>query len=233
MPKILDLTGHQFERLTVVKYTGKTTYYGSKLWLCECSCSNKTRIEVKTSHLRSGNTKSCGCLRKEAKGGPIIHGECKKGEPPTVLYSLWSSIKNRCFYKKDKYYHRYVGRGISVYKPWRYNFILFAEYVKKLDNCPSENILKTRGKGKIKGKLTLDRIDNDKNYEPGNLRWISHKAQNNNRENNVYVVYKNKRMTLAEAVDKYSVIKYSTVYSRFKKQGWTLEKSLKHPLRKK
>jgi hypothetical protein len=89
------------------------------------------------------------------------------------LYTLWCAIKSRCFNKNLKTYKYYGGRNITLYKLWENNFSLFKDYVSSLENYDASNICRTG--------ITLDRIDCDKNYEPGNLRWVNMELQSRNR----------------------------------------------------
>lgn len=157
MGTFIDITGQKFGRLTVIKYLGKSH------WLCKCDCGKETDVFV--GHLKAGHTKSCGCLYLEVrnKGANLKHG--LKGDR---LYALWKKIKQRCYSTTFKRYNDWGGRGIKMYEPWINNPKSFCDYVSKLPNCGE------RGR-------SLDRIDNDGNYEPHNLRWATAKEQSNNR----------------------------------------------------
>jgi len=128
----------------------------------KCTCGKE--FEAIISSVKSGNTKSCGCyMINKIKESNTIHG--LRSHP---LYIKWASIVSRCNNKNVNNYERYGGRNIKICKEWRKNFKSFYDYVTKLPNY--------RKKG-----VTLDRIDNDGNYEPGNLRWITIRQQNINR----------------------------------------------------
>lgn len=103
MPKIIDLTGKRFGRLTAIKENGRTKS-GSKLWLCQCDCG-KT-VTVSQGNLKIGQTVSCGCIMQ------------KHGESRTRLYSIWRHIKTRCTNKNDKDYEYYGGKGICFCEEW-------------------------------------------------------------------------------------------------------------------
>lgn len=131
-------------------------------WLCECSCGQLS--EVQTGNLTSGNTNSCGC-REQIK----THGMSK-----TKIYRIWQGIKDRCFNENNDHYHRYGKRGISMCSDWVNSFESFYEYI---GDMPSEN-------------HEIDRINNNGNYEPKNVRWTTRQVNNINKENSlVYVVH--------------------------------------------
>lgn len=149
--------GDKYNRLTAIRKhhnDSKNVY-----WLFKCDCGNKKVL--RKAHVISNSTKSCGCLRKELNkefGGIVTHG--KSG---TSIYTIWQLMKERCFNKKRKEYDNYGGRGISVCKRW----LKFENFYEDMGDRPNN--------------LTLDRIDNDGNYEPNNCKWSTRKEQQNNR----------------------------------------------------
>jgi len=165
--KAINLEGKVFNRWKVLKK--ENIKLSQAMWLCECECG--TRRVVNSSSLRNGKSKSCGCWSVEwAKKGRnrVTHGHAKIGKT-TNIYKLWLGIKKRCFNLKCKSYKYYGGRGISMYKEWITSFLSFKEYMEKnLGNRPYG--------------YSLDRVNNDGNYEPGNLRWATQSMQNKNRK---------------------------------------------------
>lgn len=161
--KKINLEGKRFNRLLVGKQKG-TLSNGKgrvKAWMCLCDCGEETIVS--TSHIISGHTKSCGCLISEKfVGSSKTHGLSKH-----EFYKIWSDMMTRCFSDKCKSFKNYGGRGISVCEEWK-DIAKFIKYIE--DNL-----------GDMPYKYTLDRIDNDGNYEPGNIRWASYKTQINNR----------------------------------------------------
>lgn len=159
MGKFNDLTGQRFGRLTVMKSAGKSSDRQYK-WLCQCDCGKV--IEVKSGNLHSGNTKSCGCLRKEQ---PAVlnatHGESK-----TRLYHIWCAMKDRCTNPHCSNYVRYGGRGITICDEWRNNYEPFRDWAM------------SHG---YRSNLSIDRIDNDKGYCPENCRWATLVEQARNK----------------------------------------------------
>ena len=149
--------------------------WGGTYMLCQCDCGNRTKVWLK--YLRDGSISSCGCHNYGPNAG------CSK----LPIYLMWGTIKQRCYNVKSKYYRHYGGRGITVYEPWL-EFQVFKKYLDEhLGECPS--------------KCSIDRINNNGNYEPGNVRWATQKEQANNRRSNTHYVYNGTKHTLAEWYD--------------------------------
>lgn len=171
--RFIDITDEEYGRLTVLKHVGFEKY-GQSLWECQCSCGNIKVIHKKS--LTSGATQSCGCLRSErtrersTKHGMITHTK------RTKLYDVWVSMKQRCNNPKNKFYHRYGGRGIKVCDEWTDDYKLFYDW--------------STTNGYYEG-LHIDRIDNDKGYLPSNCRWITNEEnQKNKTQNNQHTINK-------------------------------------------
>jgi hypothetical protein len=156
MPKQVDISGQTFGRLTAIEIAGRK--YKTTLWRCRCSCGNETIVFV--AYLRSGHTKSCGCLRGEITS----QRNYTHGERQTRLYKIWAGMKQRCTNPKIAFFHRYGGRGIKVCEDWNV-FEPFRDWA--IANG-------------YRNDLSIDRINNDGNYEPSNCRWITQSSQSRN-----------------------------------------------------
>lgn len=199
MSKFINLTGQKFGRLTALKYIG------NRKWLCKCDCGNT--VITTGSNLKTENTKSCGCLHKE-----ILIANNKKikrkynliyDEKFKDLYASWNAMKNRCNCKE-----KYKNNNIKVCNEWL-NF---------------ENFYKWSILNNYKKEYSIDRIDNNKGYEPKNCRWTTTKVQNRNRTNSHMLTYKNKTYCLSE----WEEITGLPIRGRFYK-GWELEKIFNTP----
>ena len=147
---------------------------------------------------------SCGCLTKEARRARKTHGDSE-----SRLYAIWSAMKSRCENPHSKYYDRYGGRGIIVCKEWNQSYEAFKSW--SLQNGYSE-------------KLSIDRIDNDGNYDPTNCRWVTGVAQANNRSSNRTYTYNGETHNLTQWA-KLLGINPKTVFTRIY-SGWSFERAL-------
>ena len=195
MSKLIDLTGQVFGRLTALEPVGKNKR-GNYLWKCRCACGNF--CVVSSYLLRNGKTRSCGCLHDE--GNFKTHGLCN-----TKTYRIWENIKKRCYNPNHEQYGDYGGRGIKMFEGWISDFQAFYDYVSKLENFGEKG-------------YTLDRINNDGNYEPSNVKWSTRTEQNRNRRNTVFVECNGEQITLAEAAE-LTGINYHTLYTRYSRDG--------------
>ena len=165
---IKDLTGQKFGRLTAIEFRG-TNKSGNALWLCKCDCGNET--VVRGGSLKNGHTKSCGCLKSELDSKKMKKMLTKHGLFNHRLYGVWSSMKERCYNPKGAEYLAYGGRGIDVCDEWKDDFKAFYDWA--ISHGYDENA--------PRGQCTIDRINNDKGYNPENCRWVPMLVQASNR----------------------------------------------------
>lgn len=206
MARIKDMTGMKFGRLTVVSLNTELTTTRSAVWKCECECGKEKNIDG--SSLRRGDTKSCGCYRIEKTiFTNTTHGNSKKRE-----YPVWIGMIRRCLNPDSNSFKRYGGRGIKVCERWRDSFENF--YTDMGPRPPGSSI---------------DRIDNDGDYEPKNCRWATWIEQCRNRRNNRLIEHSGKIQTLsAWAIE--TGIDGDSISSRLK-AGWTVADALTTPPR--
>lgn len=197
-----DLTGKKFGRLTVIRELPERKHH-SVLWLCRCECGNE--VKVKSSNLNSGRSQSCGCLRVEHS--IKAHQTHKKSD--TKLFAVWCSMRFRCNNPNDKSYHNYGARGIRVCDEWTNSFSSFYNWA--LSNGYNDG-------------LTIDRINNDGNYEPSNCRWVSRKVQGNNSRKNRLITIDNETKTLSQWCEQLG-LKYQTIEMRLYR-GWDERRAL-------
>jgi len=183
-------------------------------WRCRCDCGNE--VDVVSCNLISGSTRSCGCYHRErAAEANTVHEMARRGECHSI-YRVWVAMLQRCENPNDKRYKDYGGRGITVCPEW-HDFVLFRDWA--LAN------------GWEKG-LSLDRIDNDGNYESSNCHWVTQKEQQRNRRNNHLITFDGKTQTMVEWAEE-AGISYLTLCSRINRYHWPIERILTEPVRRK
>lgn len=208
MSKHSDLTGQKFGKLTVIKKNGNDKYKNI-VWLCKCDCGKETIVN--TTRLKSGYTKSCGCLTVEK----LLERNTKHNMTHTRIYKIYQGLIQRCYNSNNPAYKNYGGRGIKVCDEWKNDFLSFYNWA--INNG-------------YNNELTLDRINNNGNYKPNNCRWVTVKKQSNNRRSNHYITYNGETHSISEWS---SILKipYSMLNHRIQRK-WDIEKALFYPHRK-
>ena len=196
--KLDNLAGKRFGKLLVLERAENQTSQSGQpktRWKCKCDCGNT--IVVTAQSLKRGSTRSCGCKVSVQQG--LSH---------TRQYTIWQQMVNRCQNTQSQAYIDYGGRGIKVCDEWRgeNGFINFYNWATK---------------NGYRDDLTIDRINNDGNYEPSNCRWITMKEQQNNRRNNHFLEFSGQVHTIAEWSD-ITGINPGTIRTRLK-LGWPIE----------
>lgn len=204
---LIDLTGKKFNRLTAIKYIGQGN--SGARWLFRCDCGNE--IITNAYPVKHGRTKSCGCWNEENKHNRYrLHGLTG-----TRLQAVWSHMKQRCYNPNCKEYEHYGGRGITVCEEWKNSIKNFADWAYK--NGYEEH-------------LTLDRIDNNGDYEPNNCRWATMEVQQNNKRNNKYYQTSFGILTLSQIAKQYNVSR-NRLYNCVQNKNMTVEQAVEHCLK--
>lgn len=210
MSKFIDRTGQKFGRLTLIERV-ENNKFNQVQWKCRCDCGKE--VIVKAYSLTTGQTKSCGCLKKEQNY--INIAKVKHNMTNTRLYNIWRNMKSRCLNPNNKRHKFYFDKGITVCDEWKNDFMNFYNWA--INNGYRDN-------------LTIDRINNNGNYEPKNCRWATITEQNNNQSNNIRIKYNESEYTLSELSKIYN-IKRATLYDRIKR-GWTIDEALNRKVAK-
>lgn len=197
MVQAINLEGKAFGRLSVLS-RAQSSQRGKARWHCRCVCGNEVVCPSET--LRDGRAQSCGCRQRErASEANRTHG-ATAFRKRSREYRAWIDVRRRCFDEKHGTFAKYGARGIGMHEGWRDDF---GAFLSEIGPAPSE-------------RHTVDRIDNAKGYEPGNVRWATQKEQMRNLRKNVYVWLNGERMLLAEACEKEGV-NYYVAYARLRR----------------
>ena len=173
--KLIDLTNQKINMLTVIRRIPNKNKH--TCWLCQCECGNFR--EAFAINLINKEAYSCGCVRKPVNRKPKYDIHNKK------IYTTWNCMKSRCYYKKDKEYKHYGDRNIKICNKW-------------LGKNGYKNFEKWALKNGFDDKLTIDRIDNNGNYEPNNCRWVTRRENNLNRRGIILIDYEGKKICLKD-----------------------------------
>lgn len=190
-PTRQDLVGRRFSRLTVTAFVGIRGAYQQSVWRCRCDCGREKIVSG--SNLRSDEVRSCGCLiRDTVRGRCLTHGKTHTPE-----YRIWLGMKARCADLRDK---RYGGRGIAVCDRWRTSFEAF---LRDMGTRPTP-------------EHSLDRLENARGYEPGNVRWATRLEQGRNTSRNRLITIGDVTLPLSAWAERLGV-KYMTLHSRLRR----------------
>ena len=190
-----DIAGQKFGRWTVLGLAGRTKYRKA-LWKCRCECGRERLVA--TGSLTTGQSRSCGCLRVDTcatqNRASALH--------PRELHT-WHGMFGRCERPSSNRFESYAGRGISICERWR-DFDLFLADM-----------------GEASGpEYSIERIDNDGDYEPGNCRWATPIEQARNRRTTRWVTFRGETLSLAEWAERLGA-NYQLLWKRGKRDGWT------------
>lgn len=206
MPPFIDLTNQKFGRLTVVR-RAKNAKNGHALWNCRCDCGNISIVDG--VDLRAGNSQSCGCLQKEiTRIIKTTHNMARTSE-----YKTWATMIQRCYNPNNPEFKRYGGRGIKICAEWKNDFMAFYNHIGPK---PSK-------------KHSIDRINNEGNYEPGNTKWSLPQEQANNRRSNHKISINGWSLNISQWA-KFAGLHQKTLSDRINKLGWPPEKAILKPI---
>lgn len=202
MTRYKDITGQCFGRLLVNYITEERATDGQRIWQCTCNCGKSHKVSG--GELRRGNVQSCGCLIKDRA--------TKHKGVGTKTYSIWTGIKKRCSSNANRInYKNYYLRGIKVCPQWMdYN-----NFLADMGECPGPD-------------YTIERIDNEGNYDPSNCKWILKAEQSSNRRSNLKLTYNGKFYNMLKTLCKELGLDYKNTQKRLKR-GWTLEEAVTIP----
>jgi hypothetical protein len=209
MPRVKDLTGEVYGRLTVLHREPRKPgdrYKGAR-WVCQCACG--TVKSIPSNSLRRPKpwtpVTSCGCLAKDI----LVARLQTHRMSDTSLYRRWNGLRQRCENPRNPDYASYGGRGIRVCPEW----ISFEEFARWALNAGYDE------------SLTIDRIDNDKGYSPDNCRWVSIRDNCNNTSRTPKYDFFGERMTIPDAARKFDC-SYAALYDRIRRKGQSPETSV-------
>lgn len=198
-----DLHGQRFDRLVVIEEAPRKGY--ARFWRCQCDCGQVT--VTSQGNLTSGATASCGCKLREAQRSAAQHAITTHGLSKHPLYPTWRHMMERCYNVNNPGYKNYGGRGIAVCERWHN----IAQFIQDMGNRPP--------------KTTIERLNNDGNYEPQNCIWATQTAQVRNRRNTTTVTYQGVTKPLATFCQEHGV-PYKVVHDRLYRYHWSLERAL-------
>ena len=205
MAKFKDITDQRFGRLAIL-HRVENDSKGNTKWLCQCDCGNRTTVKAYT--LISGHTKSCGCLHKEI----LLIANVKHGLKHSPEYNCWCNMMQRCYNKNNSGFIYYGARGIKVDKRWH----LFSNFIIDMGHKPDLG-------------YTIERIDNNGDYELGNCKWATQKEQGRNKRNTHWITFNDQTKSLVEWSEILGV-HHDVLYSRLNKYKWSVEIALIEPL---
>lgn len=208
MGKFDNIAGKTYGRLLVIKRVENDNTNHSQ-WQCLCACGNY--VNVRTFNLKKGNIKSCGCLKKEQDKVNLRKPTHRKTH--TRIYNIYHNMKQRCYNPNNTGYYRYGKRNIQVCDEWKNSFEKFYEWA--ITNGYQDN-------------LTIDRIDNNGNYEPSNCRWVDKITQSNNTEKTRFYTYNGETLTISQLAKKYN-IKRKLLSRRLCEDNWSINKAITTP----
>lgn len=206
MAKLINLSGKQFGKLTVIEYAGKRQRPGGSFsydWRCRCECGNEFIADGNC--IRRGSATSCGCDNSEKL---CDHGMSKPEHPQHWAWIVWSGMRRRCYTVSDSAYNRYGGRGIKICDAWLESV---RQFYADMGDRPTP-------------KHTIERIDNNGNYEPGNCVWATRAEQTENQRSTKLLTFQGESLSISKWARRLGISRRTL--SRRIASGWTVEQAL-------
>lgn len=203
----IEMKGKRFDRWIVLEFAGLKNRAAH--WLCRCDCGKE--LVVSGNSLRMGRSRSCGCIQKEVVAA-IGRDNKTHGMTGSKEYNAWLCMIQRCYNPKIEHFKNYGGRGISVCAEWKESFERFLE---DMGFAPSDT-------------STVERKNNNGNYEPSNCAWATRKEQTNNTRANHKITFRGRTMNLCQWAEELG-IKQSTLSMRLGAYKWPVERALCTP----
>lgn len=216
MPARIELAGKRFGKWRVLSEAPRKPGSRLRRYNVVCDCGTHKAIAANELTRNKQPSTNCGCLRADG-----VREVCTThGLRQHVGYMRYHAMMARCYDKYNKEYDNYGGRGITVYRPWRHPTKGLARFCEYIDSLPG-----------YAPRMEIDRIDNDKGYKPGNIRWATRKRNMRNLRKTVIVVWRGRRVALADICERRGVTgrDYYTVRGRIRK-GWPVKAAIETPI---
>lgn len=201
MKKHIDITGQRFGLLVVQGRAEPAV--ARRDWRCACDCGAETNVS--RNYLLTSPCPSCGCEDRRRKSARFRKHGATTGRDFTLSYWTWRGMKSRCYVESDTMYGYYGGRGITICPRW----MVFSNFIADMGERPSR-------------AHTIERVDTNGNYEPGNCRWATRVEQMRNMRRNVYVETPEGRVLVADLARRFGF--EPKILARWKRWGWTDER---------
>lgn len=205
--KMENYINKKYNKLTILSISKNNSDIKMIKVLCKCDCGNEKIVYL--NNVIRGLTKSCGCIRKK-NGYKQGTNNKTHGQSKTKLYKLYKNVINRCYKKNHERYKYYGGKGIKVCDTWLNDFESFYNWAYA---------------NGYKQGLSIDRIDNNGNYEPNNCRWVDMSIQSTNKRNTVYLTYNNKTQSMKQWADELG-LNYDHFKYRIRDKNMTIDEAI-------
>lgn len=209
--RFINMTGQRFGHLVVSCFAGKN---GRTRWNCRCDCGAETIVA--SGHLRNGHTQSCGCFRRQETARRKTKHGGTKNRHQTPEFRCWVGMRQRCYNQNCTGFKYWGGKGVAICARWN-GIDGFANFLADMGPKPTAS-------------HSIDRINSDGNYEPGNCRWATRKEQNRNTRQNRRITYAGKTQCLKDWAIELGMT-FSALQHRLNDRGWSVHRAFTTPVR--